>query len=216
MKALDALLGRTRPVKPDLDRLFALPGAAVTIEAALGRRPTGRAGVCFKPATASSFDQASTELTDLLRVGSLEGRTTVSDDSYGYRWVVFHNDDIGELVTDAHLVNSNLADAGYGPQLLCSAFPFATSGADADLIVVYLYKRGSFYPFAPRPGQTRDTELELRFRAELAHDLPVESDLERWFPIWDSPVGPRPAPTSPPPQTQPQPGRAGPEGGRGC
>jgi hypothetical protein len=52
---------------------------------------------------------------------------------------------------------------------------------------VYLYKRGTFYPFAPAGGQKRDTELELRLRGMLEGELPVESDLGRWFPIWDAP-----------------------------
>jgi hypothetical protein len=56
---------------------------------------------------------------------------------------------------------------------------------------VYLYKRGTFYPFAPvdNAKERRDTELELRIRSMLGDDLPVESDLARWFPLWDLPVG---------------------------
>jgi hypothetical protein len=55
---------------------------------------------------------------------------------------------------------------------------------------VYLYKRGTFYPFAPDDNQKerRDTELELRIRSMLGVDLPVEPDLARWFPMWDLPV----------------------------
>jgi hypothetical protein len=30
--------------------------------------------------------------------------------------------------------------------------------------------------------------LELRIRTMLGSDLPVESDLSRWFPMWDLPV----------------------------
>ena len=39
MGLLDILLGRTKPVAPDLDQLFALPSAAVTLEAAAGLTP---------------------------------------------------------------------------------------------------------------------------------------------------------------------------------
>jgi hypothetical protein len=46
---LDTLLGRTKPVAPNLDVLFQLPSAAVTLEAATGFKPTGSGSVCFRP-----------------------------------------------------------------------------------------------------------------------------------------------------------------------
>jgi hypothetical protein len=52
---------------------------------------------------------------------------------------------------------------------------------------VYLYKRGTFYPFAPQPGERRDNALELQIRGVLADDLKVEADLSRWFPVWGAP-----------------------------
>ena len=56
------------------------------------------------------------------------------------------------------------------------------------IYIVYLAKQGTFYPFAPSGGEQRDTELELRLRSVIDKDLPIESDLSRWFPIWDIPV----------------------------
>jgi hypothetical protein len=53
---------------------------------------------------------------------------------------------------------------------------------------VYLFKRGTVYPFAPTGRDSRDTALELQLRAHLSDELPIESDLGRWFPIWDSPA----------------------------
>jgi hypothetical protein len=54
---------------------------------------------------------------------------------------------------------------------------------------VYLFKRGTFYPFAPDGHEHRDTEQELRLKSLVADDLTVETDLDRWFPLWDLPVG---------------------------
>ena len=56
--------------------------------------------------------------------------------------------------------------------------------------LIYLFKRGTFYPFAPVDAEKerRDTELELRIRTMVGADLPVEADLTRWFPLWDMPV----------------------------
>jgi len=143
-----------------------------------------------------------------------------AEDAYGYHWLVLEDADIEALVTQVHMVNSSLADAGWGPQLLCSVFGLArltaSDSPDADAFdtveaapsdpmpeptagpgrvipssayVVYLFKRGTFYPFVPDGHEHRDLEQELKLKSLLAGDLAVESDLDRWFPLWDLPVG---------------------------
>ena len=186
MKLLDALLGRTRPVPANLDRLFALPSAGVTLQAALGLVPTGAAGVCFKPAEGADFATSDQEFLALLDVDHIP--TQVVDDKFGYRWVLLRAGGLDDLVTAAHAINSTLADHGYGSQLLCSAFGFASHEPAKQVLLVYLYKRGTFYPFAPTGPQQRDTQLELSVRAELGSDLPIETELTRWFALWDAPV----------------------------
>ncbi len=53
----------------------------------------------------------------------------------------------------------------------------------------YNYKRGSYYPFVPAGGeQKRDSERELRLKAQIGRELPVEPELERWFPLWGIPI----------------------------
>ncbi|MBQ0830048.1 PspA-associated protein PspAB [Streptomyces tagetis] len=190
MGLLDILLGRTKPVAPDLDRLFALPSAAVTLEAAAGFRPTGQGAVCFATVEGSAFDETHREVRALLDADA--GRTPVelSRDEYGYSWLVSRRspDDLPLLVNDLHAVNSSMEANGFGPQLLCSLAGFQ-DGEGRRLALVYLYKRGTFYPFAPLPGarERRDNALELRIRAVLADDLTVEQDLGRWFPVWGAP-----------------------------
>lgn len=189
MGFLDALLGRSKPKQADLDRLFALPSAAVTLaEAGLG--PAGAAAVCFKPSPGREFADTRSELRDLLRLAAEQAGSALAeqDDTYGYRWVVVRDRDLDDLVTTVHLVNTTLADAGFGPQLLASVFAFTRGQAPGAVHLVYLYKRGSFYPFAPTGPERRDSALELRLRALLETDLPVEADLTRWFPIWGVPI----------------------------
>jgi len=85
-------------------------------------------------------------------------------------------------------VNSSLEAGGFGPLLLCTLVGFR-SPAGQRLGLVYLYKRGTFYPFAPLPGggQRRDNALELQVKAALGGDLRMEQDLSRWFPVWGAP-----------------------------
>ncbi|WP_438817694.1 PspA-associated protein PspAB, partial [Streptomyces clavuligerus] len=112
-------------------------------------------------------------------------------DAYGYTWLVVRRSeaDVVSLVNDLHAVNTLLQEGGFGPQLLCSLVAFREEGGGRALALVYLYKRGSFYPFAPVPGavERRDNALELSVRALLSGELRVEPDLSRWFPVWGAP-----------------------------
>ncbi|GAA1274459.1 hypothetical protein Psi02_03450 [Planotetraspora silvatica] len=177
---LDTLLGRSKPAKPDLDALFALPSAAVTLEAATGFTPTGAGSVAFRAAEGGAFAQLEKDVEALL------GKVEVSQDTYGYTWLLVRNPDVSALVTDLHGVNSSLESAGFGPSLLCSIVTFSDP-SDRTLAIVYLYKQGTFYPFAPARGTQRDNALELQVRGVLAGELKIESDLSRWFPVWGAP-----------------------------
>lgn len=66
MGFLDVLFGRSRPVKPDLDQLFGLPSAAITLQAAIGFTPTGAGSVCFAAIEGGAFAQVQQEVRDLL------------------------------------------------------------------------------------------------------------------------------------------------------
>ncbi|MEV6037027.1 hypothetical protein AB0L65_38155 [Nonomuraea sp. NPDC052116] len=181
---LDALLGRSKPVKPNLDALFALPSAAVTLQAATGLVPTGLGSVAFRAAEGGAFATLERDVKELLGE-----RVEESRDSYGYTWLLVRRepDALGDLVTELHAVNSSLESAGFGLSLLCSLVSFRSEGDGRRLAVVYLYKRGTFYPFAPLAAQRRDNALELQVRGALEGELPLEKDLGRWFPVWGAP-----------------------------
>ncbi|MFF6833309.1 hypothetical protein ACFY84_15745 [Streptomyces sp. NPDC012438] len=190
MGFLDALFGRSKPARPDLDQLFGLPSAAITLQAAIGFTPTGAGSVCFAAIEGGAFAQVRQEVRDLLDADSERGGAPVefSTDEYGYSWLLSRRapDDLPALVGDLHAVNTALQDSGFGPQLLCSLVTFH----DAELrplALVYLYKRGTFYPFAPLPGNKRDNPLELQVKAVIKDDLRIEEDLTRWFPLWGAP-----------------------------
>lgn len=189
MGFLDAIMGRRKPRRPDLDNIFGLPAGAITLEASLGLAPTGSGAVAFRVAEGRAFAELQAEIEDLLRASG-NPAVEVTRDSYGYTWLVVRTDpvDVAGLVTHLHAVNLSLQDAGWGPQLLCAMVNFAPSDG-RTLAMVYLFKQGTFYPFAPQPGggQSRDTMLELQVRDLLRDDLATEPDLSRWFPIWGAP-----------------------------
>jgi len=185
---LDALLGRTKPVQANLDDLFALPGAALTLEAGTDFKPTGSGSVCFRAAEGKAFSDIEQNARELLNMGKDAKPVEISTDRYNFTWLVSRHspDDPEGLVTDLHAVNSSLELGGFGPMLLCTIMGFRDSGG-RTLGLVYLYKRGTFYPFAPLSGDRRDNALELQIRGALGADLKIEPDLERWMPIWGAP-----------------------------
>ncbi|HEX9035156.1 MAG TPA: hypothetical protein VF834_25220 [Streptosporangiaceae bacterium] len=188
MGLLDTLLGRTKPVPPNLDALFALPSAAITLQAATDFTPTGVGSVCFRAAEGKAFSDIEKDVRDLLAMGESTAPVQVTSDSYGFTWLVCTHaaDDIEGLVTDLHAVNSTLEGGGFGPQLLCTILGFRDSSA-RRLGLVYLYKRGTFYPFSPQARERRDNATELQVRGVLGDDLKIEPDLGRWFPVWGAP-----------------------------
>ena len=189
MGLLDTILGRSKPVRANLDALFSLPTAALTLESAGGLVSSGHAGVCWKPPAGQVAADAQKEVSELVGDGFRQ-----AVDSFDYGWLLLDDPELDELVTKVHMANSTLQDNGWGPQLLASVFGFVPgpdAGSDAKAFrLVYLFKRGTFYPFAPvdTAKERRDTELELRIRSMVGADLPVEQDLNRWFPMWDMPV----------------------------
>jgi PspA associated protein B len=188
---LDALLGRTKVKRADLDQLFAVPSAALTLATA-GFDPVGVGSVCFRASEGGAFAQTEAEIRALLDVDAGPPVELIKD-SYGYSWLLVRHDpaDMAGLVTDLHAINLSLQDAGFGPSLLCSLIVFegTVNAEHRRLGLVYLYKRGTFYPFVPLPGadQRRDNAVELQVRALLTDDLRIEPDLSRWFPVWGAP-----------------------------
>ena len=196
MGLFDSILGRSKPARPDLDQLFGLPSAGVTLEAALGVRSTGTGSVAFRAPEGRAFADVQADVQALLDAGQ-GPKVEITVDSYGYTWLVCRTDppDLSSLVTDVHAVNSTLQDSGFGPTLLCSLASFTDGTRTFGL--VYLYNRGTFYPFVPAVGtgttlhgntaQQRDNLYELQLRDLLADDLKLEPDLTRWFAVWGAP-----------------------------
>ncbi|MDQ6688291.1 MAG: hypothetical protein M3Z50_11900 [Actinomycetota bacterium] len=183
----DALRGRNHVRTANLDALFALPTAAITLQTALGFDPTGWGSVCYRAAEGSASSAADSEATSLIEADQGPQVEHVVD-GFGFTWLVVHTDppDVSGLVTDLHAVNSTLEVQGFATGLLCSLVGFA-DGSGRRLGLVYLYRSGSFYPFCPTGASTRDTLLERQVRDLVGTDLPIEAEPSRWMPVWGAP-----------------------------
>jgi hypothetical protein len=190
MGFLDVLLGRRKLAGPAPDRLFAMSTAYVTLETSLGITSRGAAAIVFQPLSTADFEEIVREMEEVVRGTAADSGTTVesSDDSYGFRWLVLRGKSFDDLVVGINAVSTALEGGGYGERVLCAVFAFEDSHK-RRLYWIYNYKRGAFYPFVPAAGeQQRDTERELVLKAQIGSELPVEQELERWFPLWGIPI----------------------------
>lgn len=207
MGVLYRLLGRSRgPARAKVDPLFALPAAAISLEVSMGMRSTGTGAIAFRAPEGAAFTRIQQDVRQLLDVDGPP--VEVSRDRYGYTWFlcsvadVDGTPDVGALVTEMNAVVSTLQAEGWGPQLLCAMAHFRDAQEDdataavaeqpRRLALVYLFKQGTFYPFAPLPGSSdaqpaRDNVMEFAVRDLLTGEVPLEADLQRWHPLWDAP-----------------------------
>ena len=191
MGFLDILRGK-RAIKQaaPTDRVFAMTTAQITLEMQLGLKSTGKSAIVFQPLATADFEQIVRDMEEVVRSSGEETGTTIdtSDDDFGYRWMILSDPDFEDLVVGLNAVSTALEAGGYGDRILAAVFPFRDEASKA-VYWIYNYKRGRFYPFVPSGGgQQRDSERELRLKAQIGGELPIEPELERWFPLWGIPV----------------------------
>jgi len=186
----DTIFGRTKQVAPQLDNIFALPTAALTLQSELDLVPSGQAGLCFKAGSGESTIVTDADIRELLNFDEAPGSFTLTTDDLGFRWLVINDPTIDGLVTKVHAANTSMVEHELGPRLLCAVFGFVpqTPPGEGAVRLVYLLKQGTFYPFAPTGVQQRNNELELRVKSFLGTDLVIEKDLSRWMALWNLPV----------------------------
>jgi hypothetical protein len=190
MGFLDVLTGKRKLEKPAPDRLFAISTAYVTLETSLEITSRGAAAIVFQSLATADFTSIVKDMEEVVRAtaGDSGTRVETSEDEYGFSWLVLRGSSFDDLVVGINAVSGALEAGGYGERVLCAVFSF--QDARQRLIYwIYNYKRGAFYPFVPAEGdKRRDNERELVLKAQLGSELPVESELSRWFPLWGVPI----------------------------
>ena len=204
----EVLTGRRQVKGPAPDRLFAIATAYVTLQSEHQIEPAGVAAIVFQALATSEFEATLRDMEEVVRATGGDSGTSVStqDDSYGYRWMILRNPEgapsVEDLAVGINAVSGSIETAGHGERLLCAVFAFvhlpdaaaggptgSAAAAGERVYFIYNYKRGFWYPFVPASGeQQRATERELQIKAQLASELPMEPELERWFPLWGIPI----------------------------
>ena len=190
----DIITGRHTVAGPAPDRLFAITTAYVALQSEHSIDPASVAAIVFQALATSEFEATLRDMEEVVKATGGESGTRVAtqDDSYGYRWMVLRNPDgapsVEDLAVAVNAVSSSIETAGHGERLLCAVFAFVDA-QKRPVYFIYNYKRGFWYPFVPADGeQQRSTERELQLKAQMASELPIEPELERWFPLWGIPI----------------------------
>lgn len=183
---LDSLLGRSRLPKAKLDRLFAISTAWVTMQVDLEMRPSRSAGLCFKPMESSHYTKTRQEIEELLEYSCRETGTgfKLEKDEYNFLWAILEDPDFEDLVTNIHLVSQTLVEKGLGELLLCAIYRFE---GQRPIYWIYNFKQASYYPFIPTGKGQRDNSMEFRLRTLMDKELPIEKNVEKWYPLWGIP-----------------------------
>jgi hypothetical protein len=194
----DVLTGRHEVKGPAPDHLFAISTAYIALQTEHQIEPAGAAAIVFQALQTSEFEATIKEMEEVVVATGGESGTKVhtQDDSFGYRWMVLRDGSIEDLAVGINAVSGSIETAGHGERLLCAVFAFQDSKKQ-PVYFIYNYKRGFWYPFVPASGSStssstqpteRSTERELQLKAQMAQELPIEPELERWFPLWGIPI----------------------------
>ncbi len=190
---LDALLGgRQEAEGPAPDRLFAMTTAYMTLETGLDITSAGAAGIVFQPLATADFEQILKDAEELLH-GTAAGhraprssRPTTSSATAGSSCATPTSTTSSSSL---NTISTELQAGGYGDRLLARRLRRSRTSGKPRLLHLQLQARQVLPVRArPRASSSANTERELRLKAQLDNELPIEPELERWFPLWEIPL----------------------------
>jgi hypothetical protein len=187
---LEKLLGTSKPVASKTEGLFAISTAVVTLQVTLHLEPSKEAAIAFKAIEALRFEEMQRDINELLQIRAKDtgsqSKMHAFTDNLGYQWAIIQTEDFEDLVTTIHMVSEELRSRSYGDRLLSAVFKFV--GEDKNVYWMYNYKQGKWYPFVPKGEGQRDNASELRLASLMQGEMPIEKELEYWYPMWGMPV----------------------------
>jgi hypothetical protein len=182
-------IGENRKVDTYTGSISSLPSAYISLKNKLNLRSTGRSAICIKNGNYKPFTDMVEEINRFLDARKLDFelvyRTVI--DQYNCLWFIIVGKTLEDVVAATISVSDTIELSGFSDKLLVCVFDFN----DDDLVqyLIYNYKLHKFYPFVPTGKQQnkRDHGQELKIMAAVGNEIPFESDMSNWYPIWDVP-----------------------------
>jgi hypothetical protein len=160
--------------------LFTLPSASISLDIKLGLK-SNRAAIAVKEAS-GIFRDVLEEIRGFLQVSNELSYKEIKD-RYGYVWFIISANGIEDLVASIDAISDTLIEHGFKDNILASIFEFINNH---KVYLFYRFKENKFYPFIPYNNDRKINE-EMRVYALMKEELPMEEDMERWYPIWNIP-----------------------------
>ncbi len=161
--------------------LFALSSASVSLDIKLGLR-ISKAAICIKEAS-GNFKDVIEEIKGFLDISKELSYRSVKD-KYGYIWFIISAQGIEDLIASIDAIADIVMEHGFGSNILASIFEFIN---EKKVYLFYRFKDQRFYPFIPYKGD-RDVSEEMKIYAIMKSELPMEENMEKWYPIWNMPL----------------------------
>lgn len=181
--------------------IFSLTSAYITLETKLRLNSTNRCGICVKNVNGTNFSDTIGEVQEFLRVSSSEFRTEhiLVNDKLGYLWIMLRGMSIEDILVASNGIADTITDRGFRDHMLAAVFEFKKAIAPNPNLgnlqfepqfLIYNFKREKFYPFVPFGVQEkRRSDLELTLASIISKEVPWETDMTVWYPMWDMPFG---------------------------
>ena len=179
--------------------IFSLTSGYITLETKLGLTSTNRCGICIKNVNGTYFSDTIKEVQEFLKISSNEFRTDyiLMNDKYGYLWIMIRGMSIEDMLVASNGIADVITERGFRDQMLAAVFEFRktvspNSNLDSPQLepqyLIFNYKREKFYPFVPLAAQEkRRNDLELALMSIISKEIPWETDMTVWYPMWDMP-----------------------------
>ena len=182
-------IGENRKVDTYTGSISSLSSAYISLKNKLNLKSTGRSAICIKNANYKLFADMVEEINRFLDARKLDFelvyRTVI--DQYNCLWFIIVGKTLEDVLAATISVSDTIELRGFSDELLVCVFDFN----DDDLVqyLIYSYKLQKFYPFVPTGKQQnkRDHGQELKIMAAVGNEIPFESDMSNWYPIWDVP-----------------------------
>ena len=170
-----------------LDALFALPSAAMTLEASLGLAATGVGSVCFRAAEGAASAVVAAGGRPRSSTSTADPQAQSHVDDFGFTWLTVHTDppDMAALVTDLHAVNTAWRTRASGPACSARWSPSRRGRtAAADVRRLPLQAR-HVLPVLPDQGPRRATTcVSASCATPSAPTCRSRRTPRRWLPLW--------------------------------
>lgn len=170
--------------KADPNDLIALSRVSLAIETEMNYEPARTAALAFSDIDSTDFDKALDEVKGVIQNSDdTQDANLDIEDIHGTQWIVVQDESIESLVANLQYGASAMESVKYSSRLLAAVLPFENE-ENNKIYVIYSFRRGKFYPFAPEGLNDRNSKIERRLSTILEDEIDVEQDKNYWYPLW--------------------------------